>query len=483
MSPEMALLACFVFILVLFGLDTGLKSKVSPALWIPTAWMLIISSRMISQWLNINHALISEQAYVEGSELDRNIFLVLIVMALGTVAARGVSFSQVVKANGWIFIYLVYCGISISWSDYPEVSFKRYIKDIGNLLMVLVVLSERAPVEAIVTLVKRCTYVLIPLSVVMMKYYSEFGRSYSRWDGQLSITGMTNNKNSLGVLCAVCGIGIVWNLASMWRNNKISANKLQVLVQGLMLIMTMWVLLLAHSATAIVCFIIGAGIVIVMAVDALRSRSIILFGLPVFLLLGVYMFSSNPVAFLTGLVGRNETLTDRTEIWQKVIEMAGDPIVGVGYRSFWLGDRLERLWSDYSWHPTEAHNGYLEIYLDLGVIGVILLTGILISSLRANITLVRSDLELGPLKLAMLVSIIIYNIAESAFRPDFLMYFVFTLVVIQFPRPVQKLISDTSASHLDPGRPQVPREKNLPRYDGGYPRSVKAPASVRPSVD
>jgi O-antigen ligase len=442
MPPQIALLACLVFILVLLILDTRLKSKVSTALWIPTVWMLIIGSRVISQWLGINEGPISENTYVEGSALDRNIYFALIVTALVILIARGVSFSQVAKANGWMFLFLLYCGISITWSDFPDVSFKRYIKDIGNLLMVLIVLSESAPVEAIITLFKRCTYILIPLSVVMIKYYPTFGRSYSAFTGAVSLTGVTNNKNSLGVMCAVCGIGIFWNLVSIWRSNKISTNKLQVLVQGLMLIMTIWVLIMANSATSLVCFVIGTGIVAVMGVKAVRSS--IVYVLPAILvLLGGYMMT-NPVAFMTGMVGRDETFTGRTEIWQKAIEMVENPIIGGGYSSFWLGDRLHTFWSQYTWGPTEAHNGYLEIYLDLGVIGIILLTGILISSLRAIVTLVRSDLEFGALKLAMLVSVIMYNITESAFRAGLLMYVVFVLVVIQLPRPVQKLTRGTS---------------------------------------
>ena len=142
MPPQIALLVCLVLILILFRLDNRLNPKPSAALWIPTVWMLIIGSRMVSQWLDFNAVMVSEETYTEGSPLDRNIFLVLIVTALVIVIARGVRLSQVVKANRWMFFFLVYCGMSIAWSDYPEVSFKRYIKDIGNLLMVLIVLSE-----------------------------------------------------------------------------------------------------------------------------------------------------------------------------------------------------------------------------------------------------------------------------------------------------------------------------------------------------
>ena len=70
-------------------------------------------------------------------------------------------------------------------------------------------------------------------------------------------------------------------------------------------------------------------------------------------------------------LGRNSTLTGRTEIWKLVLGMANNPIFGAGYESFWLGERLQKLWH-YYWFPiNEAHNGYIEIYLNLGWIGVV----------------------------------------------------------------------------------------------------------------
>ena len=53
-------------------------------------------------------------------------------------------------------------------------------------------------------------------------------------------------------------------------------------------------------------------------------------------------------------------------------------------RAFWLGPRLLRIWPEFG-QINEAHNGYLEIYLNLGVIGVFLLAGFLITSYRDDL--------------------------------------------------------------------------------------------------
>ena len=77
-------------------------------------------------------------------------------------------------------------------------------------------------------------------------------------------------------------------------------------------------------------------------------------------------------AQLAGAVGRDPTLTDRTKIWHLLLSMHTNPLLGTGYESFWLGPRLVKIWQRFG-PINEAHNGYLEVYLNLGLIGLFLL--------------------------------------------------------------------------------------------------------------
>ena len=83
--------------------------------------------------------------------------------------------------------------------------------------------------------------------------------------------------------------------------------------------------------------------------------------------------------------GRDATFTGRTGLWETLLQEPINPLIGVGYASFWLGERLERFWAMYPTSPPiEAHNGYLEVYLNLGLIGVCLLAGVLWRGLRTT---------------------------------------------------------------------------------------------------
>ena len=87
--------------------------------------------------------------------------------------------------------FIVYCLLSILWSDFPFVSFKRWIKVLGHPIMVLVIFTEPDPKEALVRLMKRCAYIVLPVSILWMKYYPNLGRTCHRLggDGELRNSG------------------------------------------------------------------------------------------------------------------------------------------------------------------------------------------------------------------------------------------------------------------------------------------------------
>ena len=76
------------------------------------------------------------------------------------------------------------------------------------------------------------------------------------------------------------------------------------------------------------------------------------------------------ITYVVEALGRNTTLTGRTEIWDDLFRMDFSPWVGTGFESFWLGERADYMANRYYFHPNQAHNGYIEMYVNLGLIGV-----------------------------------------------------------------------------------------------------------------
>src|SRR5882724_3513750 len=145
--PTVALLATVVFVVFLFRRDIRQRPHVTSALWIPLLWTLIMGSRSGVQWLHIFH-LVNVGTVEEGNPLDAFIYFTLIAAGVYVLNQRRVNLSEVCRNNKWLVAFLLYCFIAILWSDFPFVSFKRWIKVIGHPIMALVLLTEPDPEQA-----------------------------------------------------------------------------------------------------------------------------------------------------------------------------------------------------------------------------------------------------------------------------------------------------------------------------------------------
>jgi len=135
---------------------------------------------------------------------------------------------------------------------------------------------------------------------------------------------------------------------------------------------------------------------------------------------------------LANKVGRDASFTGRTTIWDAVLSTNTNPLIGTGYESFWLGARLNQVWQ-LAGPVNEAHNGYLEIYLDLGLLGLTLLVGLLLSSYRSICKSLARCPNLASLALALWIVTLFYNMTEAAFTPSF-MCLTFLLGAVAVPR-------------------------------------------------
>src|SRR5260221_3892521 len=164
LPPVVALWLTLAFIFFVYRREARLKTNVSNALWIPLLWLLITGSRSFSQWLYLSRGIVIESPE-DGSPIDAAVFLGLILSGYYILRKRGVSLSIFVRENRWLAAFFIFTLISIAWSDFPFIAGKRWIKILGHPIMVLIVLTDPDPVEAVKWLFKRIAYVLIPLSI------------------------------------------------------------------------------------------------------------------------------------------------------------------------------------------------------------------------------------------------------------------------------------------------------------------------------
>jgi exopolysaccharide production protein ExoQ len=435
MPPSLALFLWLVLLLGLLFWDPANASRTSPALWVPVIWMFILGSRLPSQWLGGQVGL-AAQTFEEGNPLDRTISSALILLAIGTLMARSLKWSDFFGRNLALIAFLSFALMSVLWSDFPFIAFKRWFRDLGNYLVILVALSDPRPPEAIRTLLRRLFFLLIPLSVVLIKYYPEIGKSWDPWTGVAEYSGVTTGKNMLGIQCLVSGLFFFWDTVARWADRKQRQTKRIILVNVGLIATTLWLLEISNSATSRVCLAVGCLVIAAAHRKTVKRRPALLTALIPVGICGCLVLAALGVdisAAVADAVGRSPTLTDRTKIWSFLLDMKISPLLGTGYESFWLGPRLQWFWQHAGLgHINEAHNGCLEVYLNLGIIGLSLLGWFLIASYRTICRRFKPFSSFGSLSLALWTILLFHSITEASFRSGVL-WLTFLLGAIAVP--------------------------------------------------
>jgi len=117
-------------------------------------------------------------------------------------------------------------------------------------------------------------------------------------------------------------------------------------------------------------------------------------------------------------------------------------LLGTGYESFWLGSRLDVIWKAFG-PINESHNGYIEVYLNLGLVGVSLILGILMTSYRRICKDLRPLVSVASLHLALWTVVLFYNMTEAAFRGG-LLWLTLLLGAIAIPERTARQFSGAS---------------------------------------
>jgi glycosyltransferase involved in cell wall biosynthesis/O-antigen ligase len=415
-SSSLATLVCAIGVLGLFYLDRDKSLRTSKALWIPVIWLWINGSRSVSVWLGITSTSNSASNLLQGNPIDRSVLGSLMALGLIALIPRRGRIIPLLKQSWPILLYLSFCLVSVLWSDFPRVAFRRWTKGIGDLVMVLIVLTDPRPKAALERLITRVGFVLMPASVLLIKYYPDLGRYHER--SYAGNRGVSTDKNMLGVIVFVLSVGAFWLVLRLLRDSSQPNRARHFLAQGTLLAFGVSLFFMAHSATSAACFVLGAGLMLAAGWSVIGRRTAAVHALVFAVLLtGTLTIFLGGYPYVVHAMGRQTSLHDRTTIWHTLIPLATNPVVGAGYESFWLGPRLETMWSAFPGsYLTEAHNGYLETYLNLGWVGVGLIALILIHGYRRAVRTFATDPTYGALLLAYVLTAAVYSITEAGFR-------------------------------------------------------------------
>ncbi len=340
-------------------------------------------------------------------------FLLLIVIGLLILYRRKLDWALLIRRNVWILVFFSYAVLSVLWSDFPFIAFKRWFKASGNVIMALILLTERNPRQAIGIVFRRLAFLLLPLSILFIKYFPSLGRSYHM--GRPLFSGVATQKNGLGQLCLILGIYFFWGLFHRNRVQAKQRRETRVLIYLTVLPMLFWLLDKSDSATSLGALLLAIAIMFIGRLRSMRQdpQRILKLGIAAVLIFVLLEAAFDVTGFIIQSLGRDATLTTRVPMWEVLISSAENPLFGSGYESFWLGSRLSVLFGLFG--VMQAHNGYLELYLSLGIMGLALFLAGIIAGVVMLKSRLKEDYSFALLRLTFIAVVVIYNWTEATF--------------------------------------------------------------------
>jgi len=412
MPSILALILYTTFVLFLLRLDRKQYPDASLSLWLPTFLLLIITGKALGTWFGISGATMEE-----GSAIDRNVLILLLCLGLLILKKRNVNITGVFRQNISVVLLIGFMLISVTWSDMPFISFKRWIRNIIPIVMALIIASEDDPRQALQSVFRRLVYIYIPFSHMLIKYYPHLGRKYGLWSGELMWVGVSDQKNGLAFICMFTIFFLVWTLIRRWKSRD-NPVWYQTYIDIFIIFLSIWLFMgpnqkLTYSATSMVALAIA--LISLFGFLWLKKHNIIIGVKTLTILIVAIIIFGTATVFVGHLpifqppevLNRDATLTGRSEIWAFLVPYAKEkPILGHGFGGFWTSELR-------STGNFPAHNGYLETILVTGFIGLLFLSIFLIENCRRAQRLMTIDFDWGIFWFCILLIGVTRNITES----------------------------------------------------------------------
>lgn len=390
----------------------------------------------------------------QGDYLNTGIKAVLYLLAFVIAWNRRRSIAASALALKWILLPVFLAVISILWTQYPLRTATGSAVLVGTTIFGIYFGTCYTPRQQL-TLLAYMYSITIIFSLIFAVVFPRLGIEAARGD----LRGVFIQKNNLAenmvlaiiayILCDAC--------VARW-------------IRVLGILGSLGLIIMAGSATAVVVGLILASIAILTSL--LRSRHDI--AVP-FVLIAVLVAGFIAVNFAAGsaaalhVLNRSPDLTGRTELWQAVWQsILRRPWLGYGFNAFWVGMRGQSavVLDAIGWRAGYAHNGYLDVLVNIGTIGLIgYAIGYLLLLRYALIYLGRSRNTLSQWPLLYLTFMLLYNCTEGDILAQNSIYW--ALYISCAVTILLSTVGVTPESFIN-GHGQHPHSNRVPRHPAPF---------------
>ena len=287
------------------------------------------------------------------------------VFALGVVGFWALKDLRKFRAIArGVLPYLVIAGLcfaSALWSNYSYNSVRRSIT-LTVCILYGAYLYDQLGLEGMIRMFARLATGLALASIFLYFAMPTLGRD-SGFGYENAMRGVFGSKNTAG-MAMLLALPCVIYLGSLP-----GANKLKYLVSGVFLF---GALLMTRSATStlIGLIVVALGSRLWMRSQGLRLTWIAGLLTVLVMIAGFLVIAPDQIF---AVLGRDSSLTGRVPLWEEAFNLiAKRPWLGYGYSGFWNAESrdVQYLWLKITWTAPNAHNGYIDLLLQIGIIGL-----------------------------------------------------------------------------------------------------------------
>ena len=359
----------------------------------------------------------------------------MVLWVLLTVIFLGIAFNKSIgrklisawRKNWILLIFILFALCSIAWSLNKDASIYKGI----TLVCCSTIAAYTGLTYSTKIVFRGFWWLFISLTVAIFAVALIFPAAgthigypyYGAW------RGIFWSKNYMGPIMAV------GNLVFLFCMIELGKKLLSLLGNLIFYFLTALLVFLSKCATAIIILII-LNIAFILVVAWVkwnkRLKKVHYIGLAVVFVIILIIISLN-LDFLFGLLNRNTTLTGRLSLWSYLIQngIANHPVLGYGFGATWETNNFRSTTqAAVKWEapPLVSDNGLIDIFLDLGLIGVVLsISAILLGVYRVTRYAIKEQTVLSFFPAFLMLFVIIVNITLSFFLN--LEYFAWFLMV------------------------------------------------------
>ncbi|MFP4162801.1 MAG: O-antigen ligase family protein [Chitinispirillaceae bacterium] len=359
-----------------------------------------------------------------GKELLSAIGVGVLLLCLRNIYKKNKLAWQLILRSWPLIAVMAFAMASMMWSQIPSLTLKRYMKLLILFFCLLDLITEKDNHRALKMSFLWYIGTVVVLSLLVMVVLPQYGWMIYAQSGKLVAKGIIAHKSELGEFCASSVLVLLWILYSTPDIPVLLKKRIKLLIIGSLLLLA-----LTQGKNPLLNLIFSLSLFYLMSIlYRSRNKRIVLAmfffscccGI-VFVYLRLTGVIGSVIEYVVLAVGKDMTFTGRTDLWNTFMWLGfqQNPFIGSGYGAFFGGSKTSWL-LDYIWDSaSSAHSGYLQLFLELGFLGLGLFVLFLIWALRQAFSPGES---LGTKEKSVIISIIWFNIFYNIVSVSFLSY-------------------------------------------------------------